>query len=164
MYHFVQVVAVACGSHHSMCLTVDGDIFSWGQNNCGQIGSGTTTNQSTPRYSIFSWGQNNCGQIGSGTTTNQSTPRYSISPHPGTVSRIHTWQRPSKCESYQWAIFLVSWNADPDSYQNVTDPEPCFFVLQGAEVLFSICKPIYTFWFFWAGRFLSTSYLVSYFP
>ena len=49
MYHFVQVVAVACGSHHSMCLTVDGDIFSWGQNNCGQIGSGTTTNQSTPR-------------------------------------------------------------------------------------------------------------------
>ena len=42
-----KVVAVACGSHHSLCLTQDGDIFSWGQNNCGQIGSGTTTNQST---------------------------------------------------------------------------------------------------------------------
>lgn len=44
-----KVVQVACGSHHSICLTSDGDIFSWGQNNCGQIGSGTTTNQSTPR-------------------------------------------------------------------------------------------------------------------
>ena len=41
---------VACGSHHSLCLTSDGDIFSWGQNNCGQIGSGTTTNQ---RYYNF---------------------------------------------------------------------------------------------------------------
>ena len=44
-----KVVQVACGSHHSLCLTSDGDIYSWGQNNCGQIGSGTTTNQSTPR-------------------------------------------------------------------------------------------------------------------
>ena len=41
---------VACGSHHSLCLTSDGDIFSWGQNNCGQIGSGTTTNQ---RYNFW---------------------------------------------------------------------------------------------------------------
>ena len=45
-----KVVQVACGSHHSLCLTADGDIFSWGQNNCGQIGSGTTTNQ---RYYNF---------------------------------------------------------------------------------------------------------------
>ena len=42
-----KVVQVSCGSHHSLCLTADGDIFSWGQNNCGQIGSGTTTNQET---------------------------------------------------------------------------------------------------------------------
>ena len=48
-----KVVQVACGSHHSLCLTADGDIFSWGQNNCGQIGSGTTTNQSTPRYLVL---------------------------------------------------------------------------------------------------------------
>jgi RCC1 and BTB domain-containing protein len=43
------VSEVACGSHHSVCLTKDGDIYAWGQNNCGQIGTGTTTNQSTPR-------------------------------------------------------------------------------------------------------------------
>lgn len=24
-------------------------IYAWGQNNCGQVGSGTTTNQPTPR-------------------------------------------------------------------------------------------------------------------
>ena len=53
--HFVDhadhlLFQVACGSHHSLCLTSDGDIFSWGQNNCGQIGSGTTTNQ---RYNFW---------------------------------------------------------------------------------------------------------------
>ena len=61
---------VACGSHHSLCLTADGDIFSWGQNNCGQIGSGTTTNQSTPRKVSASFGGRKvigitCGQTSS---------------------------------------------------------------------------------------------------
>ena len=55
-FNHLQVVQVACGSHHSLCLTSDGDIFSWGQNNCGQIGSGTTTNQSTPRKVSASFG------------------------------------------------------------------------------------------------------------
>ena len=39
------VSSVACGSHHSVALTSEGEVFAWGQNNCGQIGSGTTTNQ-----------------------------------------------------------------------------------------------------------------------
>ena len=34
------VASVACGSHHSLALTNEGDVFAWGQNNCGQIGSG----------------------------------------------------------------------------------------------------------------------------
>ena len=28
-------------------------MFAWGQNNCGQIGSGTTTNQSTPKKILY---------------------------------------------------------------------------------------------------------------
>ena len=68
MHSFVE--QVACGSHHSLCLTADGDIFSWGQNNCGQIGSGTTTNQSTPRKVSASFGGRKvvgvtCGQTSS---------------------------------------------------------------------------------------------------
>uniref|UniRef100_A0A671VBJ3 Regulator of chromosome condensation (RCC1) and BTB (POZ) domain containing protein 1 n=1 Tax=Sparus aurata TaxID=8175 RepID=A0A671VBJ3_SPAAU len=44
-----KVREVACGSHHSMALTHDGEVFAWGYNNCGQIGSGSTANQPYPR-------------------------------------------------------------------------------------------------------------------
>ncbi|KAF4039190.1 Regulator of chromosome condensation (RCC1) repeat [Phytophthora infestans] len=41
---------VACGSNHTLCLSVDGRVFSWGDNSCGQIGMGCKTTQivSTP--------------------------------------------------------------------------------------------------------------------
>ena len=38
------VASVACGSHHSLALTNEGDVYAWGQNNCGQIGSGKKKN------------------------------------------------------------------------------------------------------------------------
>ncbi|XP_059540569.1 RCC1 and BTB domain-containing protein 1 isoform X2 [Myotis daubentonii] len=44
-----QVIEVACGSHHSVALAADGEVFAWGYNNCGQVGSGSTANQPTPR-------------------------------------------------------------------------------------------------------------------
>nr|CAD7577020.1 unnamed protein product [Timema californicum] len=44
-----EVVDVACGSHHTLALTRDGEVYAWGQNNCGQVGSGMSTNQSAPR-------------------------------------------------------------------------------------------------------------------
>ena len=95
------VTEVACGSHHSVCLTKDGDIYAWGQNNCGQIGTGTTTNQSTPRKvsspfagkkvtsiscgqtstmvalesgEVYGWGYNGNGQLGLGNNINQLSP------------------------------------------------------------------------------------------
>lgn len=82
-------------------------VYAWGQNNCGQIGTGNTTNQSTPKrimYSskfpqslgiqvacgqtssmlvldsgeLFGWGYNGNGQLGLGNTINQLTP-YRVS-------------------------------------------------------------------------------------
>uniref|UniRef100_A0A674NDE7 Regulator of chromosome condensation (RCC1) and BTB (POZ) domain containing protein 1 n=1 Tax=Takifugu rubripes TaxID=31033 RepID=A0A674NDE7_TAKRU len=44
-----KVTEVACGSHHSMALTDSGEVYAWGYNNCGQVGSGSTANQPTPR-------------------------------------------------------------------------------------------------------------------
>jgi len=32
-----KVQQITCGSHHSMVLTIDGEIFAWGYNNCGQV-------------------------------------------------------------------------------------------------------------------------------
>ncbi|XP_061158754.1 RCC1 and BTB domain-containing protein 1-like [Syngnathus typhle] len=35
----MKVKEVACGAHHSMVLTEDGEVFAWGYNNHGQAGS-----------------------------------------------------------------------------------------------------------------------------
>ncbi|XP_051283401.1 RCC1 and BTB domain-containing protein 1 isoform X3 [Dicentrarchus labrax] len=96
-----KVREVACGSHHSMALTHDGEVFAWGYNNCGQIGSGSTANQPYPRKvtgclqgksavaitcgqtssmavidngEVYGWGYNGNGQLGIGNNGNQLTP------------------------------------------------------------------------------------------
>ena len=49
---------IAAGSYHSMVLKQDGSVWATGQNNCGQLGDGTTTQRSSfvqvvRRYSVF---------------------------------------------------------------------------------------------------------------
>ncbi|KAL6039185.1 hypothetical protein STEG23_012209, partial [Scotinomys teguina] len=96
-----QVIEVACGSYHSLVLTSDGEIFAWGYNNSGQVGSGSTANQPIPRRvtgclqnkvvmniacgqmcsmavvdtgEVYVWGYNGNGQLGLGSSGNQPTP------------------------------------------------------------------------------------------
>ncbi|XP_077987342.1 RCC1 and BTB domain-containing protein 1-like [Glandiceps talaboti] len=96
-----KVMQVSCGSHHSLALTSDGEVFAWGYNNCGQIGTGSTSNQSFPRKvtsglsnkvvkfvtcgqtssmvltdtgELYAWGYNGNGQLGIGNNVNQPTP------------------------------------------------------------------------------------------
>lgn len=96
-----MVTKVACGSHHTMALTVDGEVYAWGQNNCGQVGSGSTANQPSPRKitsaigsrvtltiacgqtssmalldngEVYGWGYNGNCQLGIGNSVNQPSP------------------------------------------------------------------------------------------
>ncbi|XP_072254755.1 RCC1 and BTB domain-containing protein 1 [Pyxicephalus adspersus] len=96
-----KVIQVACGSHHSLVLSLEGEVFAWGYNNCGQIGTGTTSNQPVPRKvsaqlqsktvvavaagptcsmaitdngQVYGWGYNGTGQLGLGSTGNQLIP------------------------------------------------------------------------------------------
>ncbi|BDR54908.1 hypothetical protein KIMH_10190 [Bombiscardovia apis] len=100
--HFTQISA---SDAHSLAIGDDGRAYSWGYNERGQLGNGSSDNNphSTPtpvndpagkpnttwtsisagsRHSLavssdhhaYSWGQNDSGQLGNGTTTDQSTP------------------------------------------------------------------------------------------
>uniref|UniRef100_A0A8C2JWY2 Regulator of chromosome condensation (RCC1) and BTB (POZ) domain containing protein 2 n=3 Tax=Cyprinus carpio TaxID=7962 RepID=A0A8C2JWY2_CYPCA len=96
-----KVKEVACGSHHTIALTTEGEVYAWGYNNSGQVGSGSTANQPTPRRvssclqnkvvvniacgqlcsmavldngETYGWGYNCNGQLGLGNNGNQQTP------------------------------------------------------------------------------------------
>lgn len=95
------VIDVACGSHHSLALTDEGEVYAWGQNNCGQVGSGISSHQGAPRKvnsgltgkkvvsvacgqtssvavtdsgEVYGWGYNGVGQLGIGNYVNQLNP------------------------------------------------------------------------------------------
>ncbi|XP_063067655.1 RCC1 and BTB domain-containing protein 1 [Engraulis encrasicolus] len=96
-----RIREVACGSHHSMAVTSEGELYAWGYNNCGQVGSGSTANQPTPRKvshclqnkhvasitcgqtssmavvdngEVYGWGYNGNGQLGLGNNGNMLVP------------------------------------------------------------------------------------------
>ena len=98
-----RVVAIAAGEDHSMALTDDGLVFTWGGNWYGQLGDNSGSNSRVPvavasdgalsgkfvigisagiDYClattadglIFSWGLNTSGQLGNGGTPNSPVP------------------------------------------------------------------------------------------
>jgi len=94
------VASISSGANHACALTTAGAVQCWGNNGYGQVGNGSTTNQSTPQPvtglssgvaaiaagqfhtcalttagAVQCWGANNSGQLGDGSTTNKSTPQ-----------------------------------------------------------------------------------------
>jgi alpha-tubulin suppressor-like RCC1 family protein len=100
-----MIIETFLGSSHSLAITSEGRIFTWGSNSAGQLGDGTTTDRLTPvditskfnlnagemiiqaslgsvhssaitsEGRIFTWGHNFGGKLGDGTTTNRLTPK-----------------------------------------------------------------------------------------
>jgi WD40 repeat protein len=102
-YNTIQdVISVAAGFDHTVALKGNGTVWTWGRNNDGQLGLGTTDDQAgghpTPTQvpglsnvlavaagdyftlalerdgSVWAWGLNLDGQLGDGTQTNRSSP------------------------------------------------------------------------------------------
>jgi tRNA A-37 threonylcarbamoyl transferase component Bud32 len=94
-----RVIMISCGGWHSLALTESGCVYSWGYNECGQLGIGNTIDSNKPilialekiiieRIScgrnhslllsnegvIYAFGENFWGQIGNGSFENQVTP------------------------------------------------------------------------------------------
>ncbi|XP_026222369.1 probable E3 ubiquitin-protein ligase HERC4 [Anabas testudineus] len=97
----IPVSQMACGSQHSVALTKDGQVYTWGQDSRGQLGLGKRiSGVRSPQHlrcvseipvvqvsaggeqsfilsvsgGLFSWGRNDCGQLGLGDTTDRHTP------------------------------------------------------------------------------------------
>jgi alpha-tubulin suppressor-like RCC1 family protein len=45
-----RVVMISCGYHHSMALTECGHVYSWGENDYGQLGNGNTVHSNEPKF------------------------------------------------------------------------------------------------------------------
>jgi alpha-tubulin suppressor-like RCC1 family protein len=99
-----SIVAAAGGNLFTVALRADGSVWSFGANNYGQLGDGTTTPRNTPSRvkgeggvgnlagivaiaagyehclalksdgSVYSWGRNDLGQLGDNSTTNRYYP------------------------------------------------------------------------------------------
>ena len=94
----VTLMPLTTGWAHSLALRSDGTVWSWGWNEYGQLGDGSTTGRLTPVQvsglsdvtsiaagvhhslalrsdgTVWSWGGNGNGQLGDGTTTSRLTP------------------------------------------------------------------------------------------
>ncbi|XP_066534384.1 E3 ubiquitin-protein ligase HERC2-like [Hoplias malabaricus] len=96
-----QIAQVACGNDHSLVLTKDGQLFTWGQNSSGQLGLGRNEpSSSSPQPlrslcgiplaqisaggdhsfalsvsgAVFGWGRNSAGQLGLGDREDRDVP------------------------------------------------------------------------------------------
>jgi alpha-tubulin suppressor-like RCC1 family protein len=96
----VRAAAVSAGGATTLALTWNGRVYAWGDNSSGQLGNGSTTEESTPVLvslpsgvratavsaggatslartwygRVYAWGDNSSGQLGDGSTTDSSTP------------------------------------------------------------------------------------------
>lgn len=92
------VPRVAAGANHTLALTREGTVLSWGKNDAGQIGDGSTGDKLSPfqvpaldqvvsiaagynhsvalllNGTVMAWGGNSYGQLGDGTTVGKTSP------------------------------------------------------------------------------------------
>jgi RCC1 and BTB domain-containing protein len=44
----IEIASVTCSYHHSVAISVDGEVFAFGLNDYGQLGVGSVRNQVSP--------------------------------------------------------------------------------------------------------------------
>ena len=97
LYHKERLL-IACGNSYTTVIT-KGDLYTWGENQYGQLGNGTTKDSKIPiridlpskplqvacgnhhtavitEDGLYTWGQNLDGQLGDGTKTNSKVPIF----------------------------------------------------------------------------------------
>jgi alpha-tubulin suppressor-like RCC1 family protein len=133
----VTVTSVGAGWTYSLAVTSTGELLSWGGNEYGQLGDGTTTDRDTPvsvelptgvtvtaasggsnhslavtsTGELLSWGGNEYGQLGDGTLTARETPVAVLSPEGVTVTDVRGGQNFSFALTTTGAVLAWGLNA-----------------------------------------------------
>ena len=93
-----KVTVIACGRYHTLALSIDGSVFSWGSGHSGQLGHGTNRSNTVPKLishlklvmsiaagvlhsgavtvqgELFTWGNGGCGRLGHGNLQHKLVP------------------------------------------------------------------------------------------
>lgn len=111
----VNIKAIACGEYHTLALSNDGEVWSWGKGEYGRLGLGSSSSSSLPELvellsefdsdkisaiacgqassfavttsgKCYAWGRNDQGQLGIG--GNQSMDVYAMEKYPIAVEGL----------------------------------------------------------------------------
>jgi alpha-tubulin suppressor-like RCC1 family protein len=113
-----SITSVRVGCNHTLALTSTGKVLAWGANRSGQLGDGSTAQQTTPvrvkipagvkitavragcdwslaltsKGQLLAWGSNSFGQLGDGTTHARHRPVQVKLPHGTVITGISAGQ------------------------------------------------------------------------
>jgi alpha-tubulin suppressor-like RCC1 family protein len=149
----VAVKQVAAGADHSMVLTRDGDVFTWGDGGSGRLGHGNTDSQLVPKQVeslsnvmdiaagwshslavgeggvVFKWGYNGFGQLGLGGHTNRNVPTEV--PEDTLVVAVAAGSYHSFALSRDGTVMACGWNRSGQLGLGDTDDRDTFTVVAG---------------------------------
>ena len=148
------VAQVACGKGHSLALTIEGNVYSWGAGEKGQLGLGRPMPYLVPRYlsamqstpisliaagvahtvalsvygNVYAWGEALCGQLGLGKPLRSKPSPVEVPGLPDVKSvscgEVHTAALSAAGELYCWG---QSTRGPPLSRKTTSSPEKVDF-------------------------------------
>ena len=150
----VTPAAISAGGGHSLAIGSNSKLYAWGDNSAGQLGDGTTNNETIPvtitlsgattpaaisaggshslaigsNSNLYVWGGNQYGQLGDGTTNNETVPVTITLPSGASPTAIsagsnHSLAIDSNGNLYAWGLNNVGQLGDGttnDSHTPVT--------------------------------------------
>jgi alpha-tubulin suppressor-like RCC1 family protein len=156
----VVVKQVASGRFHSMVLTHDGDVFTWGWGYFGRLGHGNGSDQNVPKRvegltnvtdiavgdihslavveggSVNTWGYNYHGQLGLGDHGNRNVPTEV--PGVNGVVAVAAGDSHSFALSRDGTVMACGWNTTGQLGHGDTDDRDTFTVVAGLRGVLDI--------------------------
>ena len=162
---YISQVHVYNGCEHTLAITKDGKLFSFGYNYRGQLGLGNTSSEALPRpvkgllsrkvimaacsyhHSmmlcadgvLFSCGRNDCGQLGHGDTTDKKTPQPVLN-HPKEITSLSCGQYHTLISTTDGVAYVCGKNDYGQLGYESTDSIKTFSKLLGSPEMDSVMQ------------------------